>query len=104
MRVELREVQFSRDQKEHGAHHFKSRVTTGFSLCCLEQTIKRFDESIGLTSSRPRHNAVEVAANEHCHLFHPLDFRAHHVRTPLPQRKRRLRAILRTVSLAHDDR
>jgi hypothetical protein len=35
-------------------------------LCRLKQSVERFDESIGLACSLPRHDAVNVATYEHC--------------------------------------
>ena len=85
MWVDFGEVEFAGDQEEHGAHGGEAYEAAGLALGCLEQAVYGFDKAVGLTSLRPRHDAVEMTTNHLCDFLHGLDLRAHHVGTPLIQ-------------------
>jgi hypothetical protein len=54
MRVDFCEVEFSGDQKEHGAHGRKAHEAAGLAFGRLEQAVDGFDKPIGLARLRPK--------------------------------------------------
>ena len=48
MWVDVREVEFSCNEEEDGAHSCESRVAAGLAFGGLEEAVERFDEAVGL--------------------------------------------------------
>ena len=71
------EVELAGNQEDHGRDRRESRESAGAAFDCLEQSFERFEKSIGLTSLRPRDDALEMPANERCDISHRLDLGAH---------------------------
>ena len=52
MRVDLREVEFSSDKEEDGAHGWEACVSAGFAFGGLEETVECLDVAVGLPELR----------------------------------------------------
>jgi hypothetical protein len=63
MRIERREVEFSGNQKKHGAHGCKAKETACLAFCSLKQAVDGLDKAIGLTCMSPGDDAVKVVSN-----------------------------------------
>ncbi len=57
MRVDSREVEFSRDGEEDGAHSGYSGVASGLAFGGLEEAVEGFDEAVGLAALCPSDDA-----------------------------------------------
>lgn len=88
MCVELLKIELAGNEEYHRSHGIEIGVAVGFPFCCLEQSIERFDEAIGLSGLSPSHDAVEVVADHFGDLFHGFDFGSHDIGTPLLQHGR----------------
>lgn len=89
MRVEAMEIELASDQEYHRAHGVNAGVATRTTFGGLEQTIERFEETVGLPSLRPGDDTVEVIADHLGNLLHGFDFGAHDMGTPLRQQGRK---------------
>jgi len=88
MCVELLKIELASNEEYHRSHGIEIGVAVGFPFGCLEQSIERFDEAIGLSGLSPSHDAVEVVADHFGDLFHGFDFGTHDIGTPLLQHGR----------------
>ncbi len=82
MWVDLREVEFARDQEENRAHGRKARVAAGLAFGGLEEAVQRFDEAIGLSCLGPSDDAIEMRADHAGDILHRFDLGARHVGAP----------------------
>src|SRR3989338_2468714 len=88
MRVEPMKIEFASDEKYHRAHGVDAGIATCLAFGSLEQTIERFEESVGLPGLPPSQVSVEMATDRFCRLLHLFDFGAHDIGTPLRQQSR----------------
>src|SRR5215475_11106621 len=87
MGVEGGELQFSRDEEDHGLHGLESGVSARLSFGGLEQSVNGFDEAACLTRSGPVDDAVEMGADHGCDLLHGLDLGSHDIGAPLSEHR-----------------
>src|SRR3989338_7199477 len=83
MRVNSVEVEFSGDQEDDCLDGGESNEAAGASFGGLKQAIEGFEETVGLAGLRPSYDALHVAAQQRCVLFHGFDLAAHHADTPV---------------------
>ena len=88
MCVELLKIELASNEEYHRSHGIEIGVAVCFPFGCLEQSIERFDEAIGLSGLSPSHDAVEVVADHFGDLFHRFDFGTHDIGAPLLQHGR----------------
>ncbi len=74
MRVKPLKIELASDEKYHCAHGVNAGVATRLTFGRLKQTIEGFEETVGLPSLCPSHDAVEMAANHFSDLLHRLNF------------------------------
>ena len=78
-------TELAREQENHGSRSAQASVSSSFPLSRLEQPIERFEKAIGLSTSDPGHDAIEVLPDHLGHLLHGVDLGAHDIGTPLQQ-------------------
>ncbi len=83
MRIELGEVEFTGEQEDDGTNGGEPAVAARLTFGRLEQSVDRFEETVGLAGLRPGDDAFEMVADHVGDLLHGLDLGAQHVSTPL---------------------
>ena len=79
----MREVEFSCNEEEDGAHSCESRVAAGLAFGGLEEAVERFDEAVGLAALCPGDDPVEVLSDHTGDVLHRRDLGPQDVCAPL---------------------
>lgn len=85
MGIDLCEVELSGDQEEDRSQGGEPAVAVGLPLGGLEESIEGLDEAVGLASSRPGDDALQMHPDHFGDGLHGFDLGAVHVDVPLPE-------------------
>ena len=83
MGIDLGEIEFAGEQEDNGTNGGEPAVAAGLAFGGLEQTVDRFEETVGLAGLGPGNDAFEMVTDQLGDGLHRFDLRAQHVSAPL---------------------